>query len=656
MSHKTLVGGTSYTITGGTSLVSGTSYNIIGGRTLVGGTGYDISFTAKNPTAMLYSDGSFVIQDGSSVESGKTLTASYTNIEDDTGAPLWNGKQGSFTSLSTKAGIAPQNMAFWFHDAVNMTGNLSKARINARNSSSLSYAFANCHNLTGQPITGPNVIGMYSAYRNCYNLTGSPVCGPNVTSLAYAYCECSKLTGEPVVGDKVTDLTYAFYNCKNLRGGMPSAYRATSLVRAFANCWYLTGSPTCGPNVTNMAYAYDRCYNITGNAVCGNAVKDMAYAYFKCTNLTGSLICGANVTNAQGAFAEIGAKLGSDAYFFSPNIKDATSCVFNKSNSKRLNIYVPGGSITQTTVLNGTSGYSIVRDAITYTNSGSYYYNTAYNIYIYPVSNVAAGAGGGTYFGEPTAMLYSDGSLVFQLGESVATGKSLVASYTGFENTSTTPWNGKQKTITSVQFNCNVTPQSMARWFNGAKNNFIANIDSFINLNLNKVTNMHFTFGWGYKLTGSPICGPNVTNFSRTYESCYNITGSPVCGDRVVDMSSAYELCKNITGTPICGPNVTNMHSTYCMCDKLSGNAYFYSSKITNVVNCFQKSSYPRRLNLYVPSSSTTETTVLRSDASSLIGAEITYTNAGTYHYNTKYNIYIYPVSNVAAAREANGD
>jgi hypothetical protein len=40
----------------------------------------------------------------------------------------------------------------------------------------------------------------------------------------------------------------------------------------------------------------------------------------------------------------------------------------------------------------------------------------------------------------------------------------------------------------------------------------------------------------------------------------------------------------------------------------------------------------------------------------SLVGGSITWTDAGSYQYNARYNIYIYPVANVAAARAANGD
>ena len=44
MAHKTLIGGTTYDITGGKTLVSGTSYSVKNGKVLIGGTVYDISF------------------------------------------------------------------------------------------------------------------------------------------------------------------------------------------------------------------------------------------------------------------------------------------------------------------------------------------------------------------------------------------------------------------------------------------------------------------------------------------------------------------------------------------------------------------------------------------------------------------------------------
>ena len=58
--HKTLVGGTAYTVKSGKCMVNGTVYNILKGRTLIDGTGYDIKFQngytwVLNENADLYS-------------------------------------------------------------------------------------------------------------------------------------------------------------------------------------------------------------------------------------------------------------------------------------------------------------------------------------------------------------------------------------------------------------------------------------------------------------------------------------------------------------------------------------------------------------------------------------------------------------------------
>jgi hypothetical protein len=39
-----------------------------------------------------------------------------------------------------------------------------------------------------------------------------------------------------------------------------------------------------------------------------------------------------------------------------------------------------------------------------------------------------------------------------------------------------------------------------------------------------------------------------------------------------------------------------------------------------------------------------------------IMGPDIMWTNEGSYYYNIQYNIYIYPVANVAATAIANGD
>lgn len=48
--HKTLIGGTEYEVTGGYAMVDGTVYRLSKGRTLVDGTAYEISFAPEEPT------------------------------------------------------------------------------------------------------------------------------------------------------------------------------------------------------------------------------------------------------------------------------------------------------------------------------------------------------------------------------------------------------------------------------------------------------------------------------------------------------------------------------------------------------------------------------------------------------------------------------
>jgi hypothetical protein len=99
------------------------------------------------------------------------------------------------------------------------------------------------------------------------------------------------------------------------------------------------------------------------------------------------------------------------------------------------------------------------------------------------------------------------------------------------------------------------------------------------------------------------------------------------------------------------------MYDAYFGCTNLSSNGYFYSNKITNVRNCFHGRNTSKRLNLYVPTSSTTLTTCLSTTSStSLTGTNIAWTNdtANNRYYNTAQNIYIYPVANVEQAYKNN--
>jgi len=101
------------------------------------------------------------------------------------------------------------------------------------------------------------------------------------------------------------------------------------------------------------------------------------------------------------------------------------------------------------------------------------------------------------------------------------------------------------------------------------------------------------------------------------------------------------------------------MAATYCNCTNIQGNTYFYSNSISNVRNCFYNRNTSNRLNIYVYAGTTTNSTVRQTTSTtSLTGKAITWTTDATNNcsYNTTYNLYIYHVANVEAARIANGD
>ena len=385
MAHKALIGGTAYNITGGKSLISGTSYNIAKGKTLIRGSEYDINFGPVK-TAMLYSDGNFVFQGGDDVAPGKTLVASYTGFEDTT-TPQWDGRQSSFKDVSFDIEVAPVSMSEWFYNARNMTTNIDNfSNLNMDNLTNMVNAYGFCFNLTGSPVCGNNVINMANAYMNCFNLTGSPACGDNVTNMTHAYYKCNNLTGSPACGDNVTDMALAYYYCHNLTGPLACGDNVTNMTYAYGFCYNLTGTPVCGNNVTDMTHAYHYCYNLTGSPACGDNVTNMAYAYYNCRNLTGSPVCGNNVINMAYAYSLCN-NLWGNAYFLSPNVANVANCFYGRNVRKRLNIYVQAGSTTNI-VVHYNKTFSLTGASIKWANAGSYQYNIASNIYIYPVANV----------------------------------------------------------------------------------------------------------------------------------------------------------------------------------------------------------------------------------------------------------------------------
>ena len=257
------------------------------------------------------------------------------------------------------------------------------------NVNDMTHTYCNCYNLNGSPACGPNVTDMYATYWNCFNLKGPAVCGPNVTNMDSTYYNCWNLNGSPVCGPNVTDMRSAYYNCVNLTGSPVCGPNVASMDSTYYNCQNLTGSPVCGDKVTSMNYAYYNCRNLTGTPVIGSSVSDLSGIYINCVNLSGkvNMTLGTPNTYYMSDLFYGCDKLYGDFYIRSNNVGYFNAAFYrtNIANAGYVNVHVIPNSYTMNRIINTTnSECSIVGANITWTDAGTYYYNTAYKIAIYP--------------------------------------------------------------------------------------------------------------------------------------------------------------------------------------------------------------------------------------------------------------------------------
>lgn len=124
-------------------------------------------------------------------------------------------------------------------------------------------------------------------------------------------------------------------------------------------------------------------------------------------------------------------------------------------------------------------------------------------------------------------------------------------------------------------------------------------------------------------------------------------------------MSSIFYGCTNISTpvTAIIGENIRYISEAYYGCSNMTGNFYIYSNNISSISNCFFGRSVNTRLNIFIPKNTVTYDT-FSSSKSYLFNSWSSWNNStdNTYWYNNDFNAYIYPVDDIAATREENGD
>ena len=186
---------------------------------------------------------------------------------------------------------------------------------------------------------------------------------------------------------------------------------------------------------------------------------------------------------------------------------------------------------------------------------------------------------------EPTgpayAMLYNDGTMVFQRGDTPDPARGeLTASYTDFEDAtyvfpSAVPWDSKRISVKQVIFEDIVSPVSTAQWFASMSNCTSMDLSK---LDTAKVTSMNNMFYICNSLTSLDVSSFNtasVTDMSYMFYGCNKLTSLDLSSFNtasVTIMNCMFLGCNSLTSLDLSSfntANVTNMSSMFFGCMNL---------------------------------------------------------------------------------------
>ena len=174
------------------------------------------------------------------------------------------------------------------------------------------------------------------------------------------------------------------------------------------------------------------------------------------------------------------------------------------------------------------------------------------------------------------ALLYEDGTMVFQYGNTPEDGRTIAAVYPvnltseyphqggdspGVEPVPETPWYEKRDVITRVDFADKIAPIYMSCWFMGLEN--LTEITNFDNLDISNVISMRTAF-YGCKnlkaLDVSRWDTSGVESLHGLFTSCSSLTELDVSGWNVSD---AKDISGLFTGTSVTALDVSGWDTSH---------------------------------------------------------------------------------------------
>ena len=168
----------------------------------------------------------------------------------------------------------------------------------------------------------------------------------------------------------------------------------------------------------------------------------------------------------------------------------------------------------------------------------------------------------------PTAILYSDGTMVFQDNGIVDYGYGeAVSTYTGwdinnYDYAAAVPWYTSRKNINNIILNTTILPKYTACWFYGCSNLISLDLSGF---DMSDVRGMSGMFAYCSSLTSinlSNLNTSNVTDMTSVFYNCSSLTSLDLNSfntSNVSAMSGMFHGCSNLISLDLSGFDMSNI-------------------------------------------------------------------------------------------------
>lgn len=163
--------------------------------------------------------------------------------------------------------------------------------------------FGDCTSLKEAPTIPDDVYNMSYAFANCTNITTIQNFPSSISILKGTFQNCSKLKSVPEIPSSVTDMEYAFYGSgiEAITGNLPNINNVNF---AFENCSRLkTADLTFGNNIYQMRRTFKGCSSLLKTPTIPDSVSSMDETFMNCTSLKEVTNISANWESLDKTFA-----------------------------------------------------------------------------------------------------------------------------------------------------------------------------------------------------------------------------------------------------------------------------------------------------------------------------------------------------------------